>query len=176
MVISRVDYCNSLIYGTDDRNFVRLQHLQHAAAWPILGLSKRARTIPTLCNLHWVPVRERCPFKLMTLTHRALHGTAPVYLRELVALYVSAWDLRSTTARTIDRPRTNGYFGDASFVATAADLWNDLPFSLRAVSDEGHFKQALKAHYSAVGLGSSREHDHGYMDRYACYLSFLITF
>ena len=35
-----------------------------------------------LCDLHWLPVCERCWFKLI-LTHRALHGTAPVYLREL---------------------------------------------------------------------------------------------
>ena len=45
-----------------------------------------------------------------------------MYLRELVAIYVPARDLRSATAGTMDRPRTKALFGDASFVAVAADL------------------------------------------------------
>ena len=60
MVTSRLDYCNCLLYGSDDRNFLGLQRRQNAAARLIVGLSKRARITPALCDLHWLPVRERC--------------------------------------------------------------------------------------------------------------------
>ena len=43
MVTSRLDYCNSLLNGTDNGNFVRLQRLQNAAARLIVRLRKRAK-------------------------------------------------------------------------------------------------------------------------------------
>ena len=49
----------------------------------------------------------------------------------MVALYVLAWDVclpppPHTHISQIDLGPINGQFGDASFVAAGADLWNDL--------------------------------------------------
>ena len=37
--------------------------------------------------------------------------------------------------------------------APAADLRNDLPFSLSVISDDGHFTEALKTHYFHCRFG-----------------------
>ena len=37
--------------------------------------------------------------------------------------------------------------------ATAADLWNDVPFSLSVIRDDGHLKQAFKMHYFLCWFG-----------------------
>ena len=87
LVTSRLDYCNSLVYGTVDKNFARLQHLQNTAARLIMRVTKCANVKPVLKELHWLPVRERVCFKIMVLVHRAVNCRGPVYLRDLICIY-----------------------------------------------------------------------------------------
>jgi hypothetical protein len=147
LVTSRLDYCNSLLYGTVDRNFVRLQKVQNTAARIIVGVPKYASITPVLRDLHWLPVRERARFKVLVLVHRAVNNCGPVYLRELVSIYVPTRSLRSAGNRLLVRARTRCRAGDASFAAAAADLWNGLPLPLRELTSEAAFKGALKTHY-----------------------------
>lgn len=147
LVTSRLDYCNSLLYGTIDKNFARLQRVQNAAARIIMGVPKRDSITPVLKDLHWLPVCDRARFKLLVLVHRAVNNCGPTYLQELVSIHVPARALRSAGSGLLARQRTRCKFGDASFVVAAAELWNNLPSSLRQINSESGFKQALKTHY-----------------------------
>ena len=75
---SRLDYCNGLYCGISEGLLNRLQSVQNAAASLVTGLGRREHITPVLRQLHWLPVRQRVQFKLATLVHRALAGTAPV--------------------------------------------------------------------------------------------------
>jgi len=79
LVTPMLDYCNSLLYGTVDKNFVGLQRLQNTAA-------EYSNITPVLKELHWLPVRERVCFKIMLLVHRAVNSRGPVYLRGLICI------------------------------------------------------------------------------------------
>ena len=37
-----------------------------------------------LKELHWIPVDQRIEFKILVLTFKALNGTTPKYLRDLL--------------------------------------------------------------------------------------------
>jgi len=64
-VSSRLDYCNSLLYGVRRRRraiYRRLQSVQNAAARLVSGVRRRDHITPTLRRLHWLPVRQRVAY------------------------------------------------------------------------------------------------------------------
>jgi len=90
----RLDYCNSLLYGVTDNVMRRVQSLQNAAARLITGARRRDHITPVLCQLHWLPVRQRVEFKLACLVRQALCGQMPIYLADDIHL-VSEGNQRS---------------------------------------------------------------------------------
>ena len=51
-VTSRLDYANSLIYGTNKTDLTKLQRLQNHAVRFIVGASRRESALPLLKDLH----------------------------------------------------------------------------------------------------------------------------
>ena len=143
-VTSRVDYCNSLLYGLAASNLNKVQRVLNAAA----RLVCRA---PRHCNdgLHWFPVKQRIKFKIL-FVFKAIHGSAPHYLSELVAIKQKGrYNLRSSSnglllATTVRRSRVT--LGDRSFQVAAPTLWNALPREIRSITDFKIFKCHLKTY------------------------------
>ena len=77
---SRLDYCNSLLYGVSDELLRKLQVIQNAATRVVTVAKKFDHITPVLRELHWLPVRERIRFKLAMIVYKCLHGLAPPYL------------------------------------------------------------------------------------------------
>ena len=60
-------YCNSLLFGINDRLLRRLQSVQNAAACLVTGARRCDHITPVLWQLHWLPVRQRVVFKICLL-------------------------------------------------------------------------------------------------------------
>ena len=73
-VMSKIDYCNSLLYGTPDKLLNRIQRIQNSAARVVLRLHKCSHVTLALATLHWLPVNRRIDFKIALLVHKALDG------------------------------------------------------------------------------------------------------
>ena len=56
LVISRIDYCNSLLSNTSSVHLDRIQRLQNLCARIVLRLQRRDSARVALHNLHWLPV------------------------------------------------------------------------------------------------------------------------
>jgi len=83
LVSSRLDYANSLLFGTSTSNLHKLQRVQNTLAKIVLNNS----AIPSataLQQLHWLPIRQRIHFKIATLTYRILQTGSPAYLSPLI--------------------------------------------------------------------------------------------
>ena len=82
--------------------------------------------------LHWLPVKARADFKVLLLTHKALHWLAPTYLYDLVLLYIPTHTLRSQDAVHLTVPRISQLTaGGRAYSYRAKFLWNGLPIHVR---------------------------------------------
>ena len=80
---ARIDYCNSLLYSTTERNLNRLQKVQNAMARIVHQASFQTSATALRQQLHWLlPIRQRITYKLETLTFKAKYCRTPLYLQE----------------------------------------------------------------------------------------------
>jgi len=149
-VSSRLDYCNSLLYGIGEGLLTKLQTVQNAAARVVTGTKKFDHITPVLRQLHWLPVRQRIIFKLAMIIFKCLHGLAPSYLADVcnpVSSLVSRWQLRSANSGALVVPRTRTTVGRRDFAVAGPATWNSLPVDLRTSSlSRDTFAKKLETH------------------------------
>ena len=125
----------------------RLQRVQNTAARLITRTRKREHITPVLCSLHWLPVRYRPQYKILVYTYKALNGTAPQYIQELVTPYQPPRSLRSETESFVCVPKTRTVtYGNRCFGKAAAILWNGLPSDIRKAKTLSIFRKRVKTH------------------------------
>ena len=61
-----------------------LQRIQNAFAKLVLQKDKLASSTECLHVLHWLPIRERIDYKILTLVFKSFNFQAPVYLQNLL--------------------------------------------------------------------------------------------
>ena len=86
-VVTRIDYCNSVLSGITAVQTERVQRILNAAARLILRIPKFAPVSALIrYNLHWLPAVQRIKFKILQLVAKCIHQRAPLYLQELRVL------------------------------------------------------------------------------------------
>ena len=148
-VSSKLDFCNSLLYGLPDVHIAKLQRVQNAAARLVVGLPRFCHITPVLCDLHWLPIRYRIHFKILLLTFKCLHGLAPKYLSDLLTVSKpSRYNLRNHmgTLLTPASVKFKVTLGDRAFKSSAPKLWNSLPLSIRNIQSLNKFKAQIKTY------------------------------
>jgi len=170
-VSSRLDYCNSLLYGIGDGLLTKLQTVQNAAARVVTGTKKFDHITPVLRQLHWLPVCQRIIFKLAMITFKCLHGLAPSYLADVcipVSSVVGKWQLRSANSGALVVPCTSTTIGQRDFAVAGPATWNSLPVDLQTSSlSRDTFAKKLKT--SLIGRYTNW-HIHSFIQRSPIYL------
>ncbi|KAI4888428.1 hypothetical protein NFI96_000912, partial [Prochilodus magdalenae] len=157
LVISRLDYCNSLLAGLPLRAVRPLQLVQNAAARLIFNLPKFTHVTPLLRSLHWFPIIARIRFKTRTLAYKAKNGPAPPYLMAMVKSRAVPRALRALSTARLEPPslRTHGRQVSRLFSVLAPRWWNELPLGVRTVESLAVFKRRLKTHLFVMHLSMS---------------------
>ena len=86
LCISHLDYCNSVLYGLPDTTLNRFQRIQNMCARLTLRRGRRESITECLKELHWLPIKQRIQYKILTLTHKCLNKIGPKYLQDLIHL------------------------------------------------------------------------------------------
>ena len=84
IVLSHLDYSNAIFSGLPDKDLANLQRIQSAGVKLVLQKDTLASSTEYLCALHWLPIRERIDYKILTLVLKSLNNQAPVYLQDLL--------------------------------------------------------------------------------------------
>ena len=138
---------NSLLSGVPQYMLAKLQLVQNNAARIIVRKRKSDHISLTLKELHWLPIEARVEFKILLLTFKALNGTAPLYLTNLVRFKENACVLWSGSEQYLEvQPTRLKSIGVRAFAAIAPRLWNSIPVTIRNSANVNIFKRAVKTH------------------------------
>ena len=137
IISSRLDYCNSLLYGLKNSVIDKYQKVQNAAAHVVLKLRKRNPIRQEIVNLHWLRINERILFKLLVMVFKCINNMAPVELSSLLTFH-------SIDQCTLRYVFLNSVHGRRSFRYIAPRLWNALPIATRKITVLANFKAKAK--------------------------------
>ena len=149
LVLSRVDYCNSLLIGLPKYLLRKIQSVLNRAARLIYSAPPRTPTTALLIDLHWLPISARIEYKLCLLTHKILKFGEPKYLANLLSFRTNELNVALRSADDpfcLNEPRAirERSFAARSFSYTAPRLYNRLPQYIKQSGTLDTFKQQLK--------------------------------
>ena len=112
------------------------------------SFSKRpnAHVSPLLAKLHWLPIAQRIDYKISSLCYDVVSDTAPLYLSDLLCLYIPSRSLHSSAdTRIFQIPtRKKKFEGQRAFSHLGPVTWSKLPCSVHHAQTQSQFRTQLK--------------------------------
>ena len=87
IVLSKLDYCNSLLSGSPQYLIQLFQKVQNTAARITLRAPRAEHTSPLFRSLHWLPVQKRIKHKVCSICYTTLTGASPKYMSDFANVY-----------------------------------------------------------------------------------------
>ena len=148
--LSRIDYCNSLLFGSTHDVTSHLQRIQNYAALVILRLPKSSNITTHLKSLHWLPFKVGSTYKIACLCKHFHSSTAPSYVGDMLQKNPShTRNTRSSsyTMRLHNRPaHSKATIGDRSFSFASSSVWNSFPNDVRCAPSLSSSKSHLQTY------------------------------
>ena len=139
-VVSKVDYCNSLLADLPACQLDRVQAILNSAARLVYGRRNNEHVTPPLRDkLHWLRIGERVQLKCRLLVYKALNGAAPspFNIADFCSTFSSAHHQLVVPSRIIK-------FGDRSFSVAEPTAWNILLDYIKLAASVDIFRARLK--------------------------------
>ena len=148
-VLSRIDYCNSLLFGSTHDVTYHLQRIQNNAARVILRLPMSSSITTHLKSLHWLPIKLRSSYTIACLCYHCHSSTAPSFFADLLyrkPLHTRNTRYSSCTMPLLIRPaHSRATLGDRSF-SFASAVWNSIPNDVRCAPSLSPSKSRLRTY------------------------------
>ena len=146
LILSHLDYCNSMLLGIPNYNIQNIQHIQNMSVRIVLQLPRRSRITHHLADLHWFKVPYQIEYKTATLMFKCIHDIAPKDLTKLIVVdQVHDHNLKSTNPGRIPTTvsRTT-IVHECSFHSMGPRIRKNLPEIVIKTTSLSAFKSQLK--------------------------------
>ena len=91
LVISKLTSCNVLYMNLAKKRLKKLKYVLNQGIRFIYNIKDRSEDlVPYYKKAHILPIEQRILYKVCLLTHKAVHGTSPAYIRDLVTVDIPA--------------------------------------------------------------------------------------
>ena len=132
LVMSQLDYANAIFVNLPNSSIYPMQQIQNQAAKLIMNKDWFDSPTNTMRQLHWLPIRFRCEYKMLLLVYRCIKDQALEYLWQKCTLRNPVWMICSATESNFlhipyNRRKT---LADCGFFSAGPTLWNSLPLEL----------------------------------------------
>ena len=149
-VLSRIDYCNSLLFGSNLDVTFHLQRLKNYAVRVILRIKRTSKVTTHLKSLNWLPVKVRSTYKIACLCYHYNSSTALSCVTDM--LHKKSSQSRNSRSNSYTMPLLNrpahskASFGDHSFYFASSSVWNSIPNVVRCAPSLSSSKSRLKTY------------------------------
>ena len=147
-VLSRIEYCSSLLFGSTHDVTFHLHRMRNYAARVIMRLPMSSRITKHLKSLHWLPVKVRSTFKIACLCYHCHSSSAPLFVADMLhkkPLHTHITCSSSYTMPLLNRPaHSKATHGDRSFSFASYSVRNSIPYDVRCAQSLSSFKSRLK--------------------------------
>ena len=149
IVHSKLDYCNSLYYNLPNTQLNRLQHIENSLARAVIRAPKSSHINPALKSLHWLKIKQRIDYKILSLTYKVLTTSQPSYLYNLISVQPHR-STRSSDIINLSRPPSSSSLkvNHRSFRHASPYLWNQLPRIFSCLQITKTYHSHLLSHMS----------------------------
>ena len=169
IILSKIDYSNSLFTGLPNADIKSLQAIMNCGIRFIYNLRKWDHITPYIIKSHILPVNYRIDFKVCTIVFNCLNCCAPDYMKDLLNWNIPHRPLVSNNTSNDPPHRTQdplllkipADFGNRTryrsrcFSHYAPRCWNKLPYELRSCKNKDIFTNNLKTHFFNLYLVES---------------------
>ena len=148
LIISRLDYCNSLFLGIPQYNVDKLQWIQNMSCRVIKQLPKSSHITDYHAELHWLKIQDHITYKVSMLMFKCLHNLAPQYLIDItIFTYHQELNLRSRNKHVLPTKLSRtSMVHTGSISSMGPQIWNSLPVTVKNTNNLETFKTLLKIH------------------------------
>lgn len=108
LILSHLDYGNSLYLGRPAYVIGKLQVIQNAIAQALLAFPKMNSARPALQQLHWLPIKKRIEFKALYIAHKLKYSARTHALQHLITPYKAPRALSSNNLSLCQCPKSRG--------------------------------------------------------------------
>ena len=129
LVISHLDYANSLLYSLPKPSIKPMQCIQNLAAKLILQRDNYSSSMDALKEMHWLPVKYRIMFKCYCVCFKVVNKQAHKYLDNMFITRNVSGNLgskRDAIAVVMKKRSRCKLYGDRTSEIYGPKLWNKL--------------------------------------------------